>query len=345
LKRFEQDEYSQAKLNSFIKFPINGLDMTPYISRADATTSRSHSSMAAYQTSKQQGPAAGPGDKTNSLPNNNKAVHFQDVKKSSKSSSKKFFIFKKGKKSKKDSTNAQDDSSSVGILNNNNRNQEDNIYDLYAVCNHHGDMTRGHYIAQCLNPINNKWFIYDDHHVLPVNNDGALVTQNAYILFYMRRNSKQKWLKQLSQSVGNTPVKSSLHWIQQLTSQYQLDLLQLPSIDHQTLFSPQRQGSVTSAHTLSTASGVSPDNVFFPSHLPQLPAELATPAPYHIRDMSTSSSGAPLSPQSTLLYPRSSASVVSTPAYISNQLITRRGTSFHSKQRHHSESTHSSTQV
>ena len=38
---------------------------------------------------------------------------------------------------------------------------EDNIYDLYAVCNHHGNMQAGHYTAYCKS-IDNRWYSFDD---------------------------------------------------------------------------------------------------------------------------------------------------------------------------------------
>uniref|UniRef100_H2ZQE4 ubiquitinyl hydrolase 1 n=1 Tax=Ciona savignyi TaxID=51511 RepID=H2ZQE4_CIOSA len=34
---------------------------------------------------------------------------------------------------------------------------EDHLYDLYAVCNHFGNLNSGHYTACCSNPLNGKW--------------------------------------------------------------------------------------------------------------------------------------------------------------------------------------------
>ena len=322
--------------------------MTPYMSKAEIT--RPNSAMS-YQTKLVRplvngGPAITQ-PKASTLPG--KSVHFQDNKKSS-SKSKKFFIFKKGKKSKK----GDDQTSAGGILT--NKNQDDNVYDLYAVCNHHGDMNRGHYIAHCLNPVDNKWYIFDDHHVLPVASEDHMITQYAYILFYVKRNSRLQWLKSTFKS------DSSKTWIQHLITQYTINLSSLPSLDN-SLFSPQRQGSATSAHTQSTASGVSPDNVFFPSNLHQMPTELAPPAPFHLHQYSTASSssgGGAISPHSTLTYPLSlpSPSIMSTPAaFLSQQhtdrgpyssTLTKRAGSFHGNthylMRHYSES-HSATRV
>ncbi|XP_071513208.1 uncharacterized protein [Panulirus ornatus] len=65
---------------------------------------------------------------------------------------------------------------------------DDNVYDLYAVCYHHGkDMQGGHYTAMCKNTADNKWYSYDDSKVEAASED-QVVTPDAYILFYQRRS-------------------------------------------------------------------------------------------------------------------------------------------------------------
>lgn len=74
-------------------------------------------------------------------------------------------------------------------------NANDNVYDLYAVCYHHGtDLETGHYTAACRNPYDNNWYLYDDAKVtnLSAQNDDVgseLVNNSAYILFYQRRTA------------------------------------------------------------------------------------------------------------------------------------------------------------
>ncbi|XP_016304425.1 LOW QUALITY PROTEIN: ubiquitin carboxyl-terminal hydrolase 43-like [Sinocyclocheilus anshuiensis] len=41
----------------------------------------------------------------------------------------------------------------------------DFLYDLYAVCNHHGGMHGGHYTAYCRNSVDGHWYSYDDSSV------------------------------------------------------------------------------------------------------------------------------------------------------------------------------------
>jgi ubiquitin C-terminal hydrolase len=58
------------------------------------------------------------------------------------------------------------------------------IYDLYAVSNHYGSMSFGHYTAFCKN--NNNWYDFDDSSVSKVDDD-KVITEAAYNLFYKLR--------------------------------------------------------------------------------------------------------------------------------------------------------------
>ena len=67
----------------------------------------------------------------------------------------------------------------------------EHIYDLYGVINHCGDLRFGHYIAYTKNPINDKWYLYDDSNVLHIDDDKIEEKLNgpeAYVLFYKKRN-------------------------------------------------------------------------------------------------------------------------------------------------------------
>nr|CAH7737522.1 unnamed protein product [Callosobruchus chinensis] len=80
-------------------------------------------------------------------------------------------------------------------LSGDNRTGGDNLYDLYAVCYHHGtDLETGHYTAACKNPYDSHGkYLYDDSKVVNLSRDSAdlnsvLVNNSAYILFYQKRN-------------------------------------------------------------------------------------------------------------------------------------------------------------
>ena len=62
---------------------------------------------------------------------------------------------------------------------------QETLYDLYAISNHTGFTTGGHYYAFCKN--NDKWYIFNDSQVQEIAED-KIVTPEAYILFYKRHN-------------------------------------------------------------------------------------------------------------------------------------------------------------
>ena len=61
------------------------------------------------------------------------------------------------------------------------------IYDLYAVCNHIGNIYMGHYTA-FVKTANNDWVHYNDQTVEKISNPESIVTPMAYCLFYRKKN-------------------------------------------------------------------------------------------------------------------------------------------------------------
>ena len=64
--------------------------------------------------------------------------------------------------------------------------QNNNIYDLYAIINHHGITHGGHYYSFIKNE--NKWFCFNDTNVSEITDLNKLFTPFAYCFFYKRRN-------------------------------------------------------------------------------------------------------------------------------------------------------------
>ncbi|TKS67978.1 Ubiquitin carboxyl-terminal hydrolase 43 [Collichthys lucidus] len=91
----------------------------------------------------------------------------------------------------------------------------DYLYDLYAVCNHHGGMHGGHYTAYCRNSVDGQWYSYDDSSVDLVPEE-EVCTRGAYILFYQRRNTIPPWSASCSVR-GSTSSSVSDHWLIRLT--------------------------------------------------------------------------------------------------------------------------------
>ncbi|XP_074198301.1 ubiquitin carboxyl-terminal hydrolase 43 isoform X1 [Camelus bactrianus] len=92
----------------------------------------------------------------------------------------------------------------------------DFLYDLYAVCNHHGSLQGGHYTAYCRNSLDGQWYSYDDSTVEPLLED-EVNTRGAYILFYQKRNSIPPWSASSSMR-GSTSSSLSDHWLHRLGS-------------------------------------------------------------------------------------------------------------------------------
>ncbi|KFV98406.1 Ubiquitin carboxyl-terminal hydrolase 31, partial [Fulmarus glacialis] len=101
------------------------------------------------------------------------------------------------------------------------RDPEDYIYDLYAVCNHHGTMQGGHYtgkypaiLTYCKNSVDGQWYCFDDSDVqqLPEN---EVCKHTAYILFYQRRTAIPSWSAN-SSVAGSTSSSLCEHWVSRL---------------------------------------------------------------------------------------------------------------------------------
>ena len=66
------------------------------------------------------------------------------------------------------------------------QNENNYIYDLFAVCQHYGGTRQGHYTAICKN-YDEKWYCYDDSKVSPFSEE-EICSNAAYILFYKRKD-------------------------------------------------------------------------------------------------------------------------------------------------------------
>mmetsp|Transcript_22307 Transcript_22307/g.32479 ORF Transcript_22307/g.32479 Transcript_22307/m.32479 type:complete len:1180 (+) Transcript_22307:45-3584(+) len=76
------------------------------------------------------------------------------------------------------------------------------VYDLYGVSEHIGGMGGGHYTAVAQNPINQKWYRFNDSSVEEICAEDA-VSPKAYVLFYKRRHGSARW-------AGMVPLEEEL---------------------------------------------------------------------------------------------------------------------------------------
>lgn len=58
------------------------------------------------------------------------------------------------------------------------------IYELFAVCNHMGTVSSGHYTATTKSRQTGQWYMYDDDRVSFIQDEATIATDEAYILFY-----------------------------------------------------------------------------------------------------------------------------------------------------------------
>lgn len=133
----------------------------------------------------------------------------------------------------------------------------DNLYTLYAVCNHHGTMTRGHYTAYCRNPTDGQWYVFDDSHVQAISEE-QLITAGAYLLFYVRHSLLNPFPPLSSASSSSSSSGSSSHWAMHIP-RFRLDLGgSLGSSDD--AHSPSNDAKATHSRFSSANSAISAPN-------------------------------------------------------------------------------------
>jgi len=71
------------------------------------------------------------------------------------------------------------------VISNSDGYDQNQIYDLFAVSSHYGELSGGHYVASCYNPAYEKWFRFNDDNVEKAQEDD-IVSSLAYVLFYHR---------------------------------------------------------------------------------------------------------------------------------------------------------------
>ena len=70
------------------------------------------------------------------------------------------------------------------------KKDEKNIYDLFAVANHIGELNLGHYYAYCKNFIEGDWYEFNDSNVYKIEKK-KVMSDSAYILFYNKRRDEK----------------------------------------------------------------------------------------------------------------------------------------------------------
>uniref|UniRef100_A0A8C4TF95 ubiquitinyl hydrolase 1 n=1 Tax=Erpetoichthys calabaricus TaxID=27687 RepID=A0A8C4TF95_ERPCA len=94
------------------------------------------------------------------------------------------------------------------------QHQQDFLYDLYAVCNHHGGLHGGHYTAFCRNSVDAQWYSYDDSSVELIPQE-EVCTRGPTFFSTKKRNIIPQWSASSSLR-GSTSSSVSDHWLVRL---------------------------------------------------------------------------------------------------------------------------------
>ena len=195
LKRFRQSSPSAStcnKLSTAVEFPLEGFDMTPNMTHRNSSSGSEEN---VTQAVTQNGATA---VAENNHPTSNGLKMWNTLSASWRKSQR--------RSSHPPPTLPQLPPDTTVSCNN-------NIYDLYAVCNHHGsDLQSGHYTATCKNPTDGQWYHFDDVHTR-VLDKRDVVTVDAYILFYQRRQVQNESSSSSSSSSASSGGKCRLHQI------------------------------------------------------------------------------------------------------------------------------------
>ena len=66
-------------------------------------------------------------------------------------------------------------------------NKDSYVYDLYGICNHHGDENFGHYTST-IKTADSRWFNFNDSTVKEIQIKGSEIIGNTpYCLFYRKK--------------------------------------------------------------------------------------------------------------------------------------------------------------
>jgi len=182
LKRFQHDRHSHRKLNNLVSFPVDGLDVGPFLA-AEPAPQPAPDTFAWRFLGGRAGPAAGSGSPSpspRSLPRHRPARLFPGRPVGATEAS----------------------VGGVPLL----LSRRHALFDLYAVVHHIGAIGSGHYVAYVRSALDDRWRLYNDSSVreVPV---AEVQSASAYLLFYRRRDLASADIDELFPPVpGAEPV-------------------------------------------------------------------------------------------------------------------------------------------
>ncbi len=166
LKRFQYTNYSRMKLRNLVNFPINGLDLSPWIVKdqvRNSSTDKFPTSSSSVGGGVQNG-----GECDNKTAADGMQCEGDDIEAESTA------------------TDSEHGGSQQAYPGKDGR--DESLYDLYAVVHHLGALSAGHYVASVKDK-DGVWHYFNDNQVYEMD-EKNLVSPSAYILFYIRRDMR-----------------------------------------------------------------------------------------------------------------------------------------------------------
>jgi ubiquitin C-terminal hydrolase len=233
LKRFQHTQFSRMKLNDFVDFPLENLDLAPFLAKSkSAPPVPSQCGMAIWQALggklANDGSAAnldeeGPEDTVDSDDSTggerSAAARRRDagtVRAGAAMSSSLLGDADPGRHSRfemlrnrRRSSVGPEEAFVDGVPLLLSRSQA--TYDLYAVTSHAGVMGAGHYIAYARSSTEeNSWYCFNDR-VVTKADPSEVVGPAAYLLFYVRKDISEGWLASVKQEASEVRVQNNSH--------------------------------------------------------------------------------------------------------------------------------------
>ena len=215
LKRFRQMANSNAsnKLSTLVEFPLESVDMSPFVTKSNNSESAKNNGDIGVVENNAVNNSENNSSSKDLISNTNSSKIETTPTETSSSPTNVWTnvlsTFKKDKQSTIESIHHQPQNKSAPLTTN-----ECFVYDLYAVCNHHGDdLQGGHYTATCRNPTDGQWYSFDDIHTSKVE-ENEVVSQDAYILFYQRQSlTSNPPSSSASSTSGSSGGSGQEHWV------------------------------------------------------------------------------------------------------------------------------------
>ncbi|KAJ3452976.1 ubiquitin carboxyl-terminal hydrolase [Anaeramoeba flamelloides] len=175
LKRFKYSSRFGSKISTKVRFPIESLDMQYFISKDQKNTKN--------EKEKENG-KENENEKEKEKEKEKRKKKKMDQKKNSKK--------KKNRKKKENHNNKKNNRDKKNEKKKTKENPKNQpiLYDLVSLIKHSGGLGGGHYIACAKSIQDGKWYNFNDHYVSSIS-ESSVRKEQAYVLFYQKRSSKQ----------------------------------------------------------------------------------------------------------------------------------------------------------